>query len=85
MALDLPESVRTGIATWQSKALGDSALRAMPARVASHHALLSRRSKPERDIPRIEAVIRSLEPRPIELRFESEPMAVPRAGPASTC
>ncbi len=80
MALDLPESVRTGIATWQSKALGDSALRAMPAQ-SLHITLCFLAARPERDIPRIDAVIRSLEPQPIELRFESEPMAVPKGRP----
>jgi 2'-5' RNA ligase len=80
VALDLPEKVRSGIVAWQAKALSDPALRPMRAE-ALHITLCFLAHRAEREIPRIEAVIRSLEPRPIELRFESEPMAVPKGRP----
>jgi 2'-5' RNA ligase len=80
VALDLPEEVRTGISAWQAKALGDPALRPMRAD-ALHVTLCFLASRAETDIPRVERVIRSLEPRPVELRFDSEPSAVPKGRP----
>jgi 2'-5' RNA ligase len=80
IALDLPEKVRDGVVAWQGKALADPALRPMRAE-ALHITMCFLAQRAEREIPRIEAVMRSLEPRPIELRFEPEPMAVPKGRP----
>jgi 2'-5' RNA ligase len=80
VALDLPESIRSGITAWQTKALGDPALRPMRAD-ALHVTLCFLAHRAEKEIPRIEAVMRSLEPRPIELRFDPEPSAVPKGRP----
>jgi len=80
VALDLPDEVRTGIGSWQSKALDDPALRPMRAE-ALHITLCFLAHRAEREIPKIEAVIRALGPRPVELRFEPEPLAVPKGRP----
>lgn len=80
VALDLPDDVREGIAEWQRKALGDPALRPMRAE-ALHITLCFLAYRAENEIPRIEAVMRSLEPRPIELQFDPEPSAVPKGRP----
>ena len=80
VALELPEALRDGIAAWQAKALGDPALRAMRPD-SLHITLCFLAHRAERDIPRIEAVLRSLDPRPVELRFEREPLAVPKGRP----
>ncbi len=80
VALDLPQKVRDGVVAWQAQALTDPALRAMRAE-ALHITLCFLAQRAERDIPRIEAVIKALQPRRIEMRFESEPMAVPKGRP----
>ncbi len=58
VALDLPEEVRAGISAWQSKALTDSALRPMRPEVL-HITLCFLAHRAERDVPRIEEVIRA--------------------------
>jgi 2'-5' RNA ligase len=80
IALDLPEDVRKGIVAWQAKELGDPALRPMRAD-ALHITLCFLAHRAEKEIPRIEGVIRSLELRPLELRFDPEPSAVPKGRP----
>jgi 2'-5' RNA ligase len=80
VALDLPEDVRKRIAAWQRTALGDPALRPMRAE-ALHITLCFLAYRAESDIPRIEAVLRGIEPRPVNLRFEPEPSAVPKGRP----
>jgi 2'-5' RNA ligase len=80
VALDLPEDVRDGISEWQRKALGDPALRPMRAE-ALHITLCFLAYRAEADIPRVEAVMRSLDPRPLELQFDPEPSAVPKGRP----
>lgn len=80
VALDLPQKVRAGIGAWQAKALGDPALRPMPAE-SLHITLCFLASRPERDIARIEAVLGAIKPRQVDLRFEPEPLAVPKGRP----
>ena len=80
VALDLPDKVRDGVVAWQAKALTDPALRTMRAE-ALHITLCFLAHRAEREIPRVEAVLKSLEPRAIELRFEPQPMAVPKGRP----
>jgi 2'-5' RNA ligase len=80
VALDFSDEVRGQIADWQSKALSDPALRAMRAD-ALHITLCFLASKAEHEIPRIEEVLRSLEPRPVAIRFDREASAVPKGRP----
>lgn len=80
VALDLPDDVRAGIARWQGRALSDPALRAMRAETL-HITLCFLAHRAEREIPRIETVLTSLEPRPVELRFERAAQAVPKGRP----
>jgi RNA 2',3'-cyclic 3'-phosphodiesterase len=80
VALDLPDDVRKRIATWQQKALGDSALRPMRAE-ALHITLCFLAYRAERDIPRIEQVLRAIEPRPVSIKFDPEPSPVPKGRP----
>ena len=80
IALDLPEDVRAQITDWQTKALTDPALRPMRAE-SLHVTLCFLAHRAEREIPRIEAVIRSLAPRPVKLRFDPEALAVPKGRP----
>jgi 2'-5' RNA ligase len=80
VALDLPDDVRKRITTWQQKALGDPALRPMRPE-ALHITLCFLAYRAERDIARIEAVIRAIEPRPVVIRFDPEPSPVPKGRP----
>jgi 2'-5' RNA ligase len=80
VALDLPDAVRDSIADWQRTALGDPALR--PMRPDSLHVTLCFLAyHPEKAIPRIAELISSVEPRPVELRFEANPSAMPKGRP----
>ncbi|GEM_PF-62769 len=80
VALDLPDPVRDEIAAWQARALTDSALRAMrPQALHVTLCFLSHRSVAA--IPRIETLLRSLRPRPVELRFEPQPAPIPKGRP----
>lgn len=80
IALDLPEEVRRRIAVWQQKALGDPALRPMRPE-ALHITLCFLAYRAEHDIPRIEAVLKGIDSRPVRMRFEPEPSAVPKGRP----
>jgi RNA 2',3'-cyclic 3'-phosphodiesterase len=80
VALDLPDEVREGLATWQAAALEDEALRALRAE-ALHVTLCFLGYQPEREIDRIGAVVRGIEPRSVRLRFDAEPVPVPRGRP----
>ena len=77
VALDLPERVRAGLATWGASELTDPALRPVPP-AALHVTLCFLGWQRERDAEPIAAEIAAVEPRPVELRFEPEPVAVPR-------
>jgi 2'-5' RNA ligase len=80
VALDLPETVREQLAAWQATALTDSSLRAMRPQ-ALHVTLCFLAHRSVEAIPRIEAVLRSLSPRPVELAFDPEPSPVPKGRP----
>jgi RNA 2',3'-cyclic 3'-phosphodiesterase len=80
VALDLPEDVREGLAAWQASALEDEALRALRPE-ALHVTLCFLGYRPEREIDRIAAVVRSIEPRPVRLRFDAESIPIPRSHP----
>jgi RNA 2',3'-cyclic 3'-phosphodiesterase len=75
VALDLPDEVRAGLATWQARECTDSALR--PLEEASLHMTLCFLGyRPEKAIDAIAAVLTGLEPRPVELRLEPESVGV---------
>jgi 2'-5' RNA ligase len=80
VGLELPQEVRGQIALWQRSALTDEALRPMRAD-ALHITLCFLAHRAESQIPRIEAVVRAIKPRPVELRFEPEALAVPKGRP----
>src|SRR5256714_15486521 len=76
VALDLPDEVREGLVAWQHEALTDQALRPIPPE-ALHVTLCFLAYQPERDIERIAAVMRWVDPRRVQVRFKEEPAAVP--------
>lgn len=80
VALDLPEPVRDQIAAWQATALTDSSVRAMRPQ-ALHVTLCFLAHRSVEAIPRIEELLKSVRARPVELRFDPEPAAVPRGRP----
>lgn len=76
VALDLPDRVRDGLEAWQARALTDPALR--PVRLEALHVTLCFLSyHPERAIESIASEVTTVEPRPVEIRFEAEPVPVP--------
>src|SRR5215213_10390499 len=80
VALDLPDRVRDELAAWQQVALSDPALR--PVRPEALHVTLCFLGyHPERDIERIAAIVTDVEPRPVEITLDAEPVPVPRARP----
>jgi 2'-5' RNA ligase len=80
VALDLPDAVRDGLSAWQRDGLGDEALR--PVRTEALHVTLCFLAyQPEREIERIGSLVLGLRPRPVELRFRPDPVAVPRGRP----
>jgi 2'-5' RNA ligase len=80
VALDLPEWVRDELVAWQGTALTDQALRPVHAQ-ALHVTLCFLAYQPEREIERIAEVMRSVGRRPVEVRFEEEPVGVPSSRP----
>ncbi len=80
VALDLPDAVRDELVRWQGTALGDPALRPMRPD-ALHVTLCFLSHHPEKAIPRIRAIVESVRPRPVELRFDPEPSPMPKGRP----
>ena len=80
VALDLPEDIRKGLIAWQRDTLADPALRPI-APEALHVTLCFLAYHPERDIERIAQVVCGIESHPVTIRFEEEPVAVPRSRP----
>ena len=84
VALELPEEVREALARWQATAVaGEPALRA-PASETLHVTLCFIGYVAERRIDDIVEIVQGVDPRPVEVRFELEPVGVPRRGRAST-
>jgi 2'-5' RNA ligase len=81
VALELPESVRAALAAWQREAVKDDGALRAPASETLHVTLCFLGYVPERKIDEVAAVVGGLEPRSVELRFELEPVGVPRARP----
>jgi RNA 2',3'-cyclic 3'-phosphodiesterase len=75
VALDLPDEVRAGLVAWQRRECVDEALRPLDAE-ALHVTLCFLGYHPERAIERIGAILTGLEPAPVELRFEPEPVGI---------
>jgi 2'-5' RNA ligase len=80
VALDLPDSVREGLAAWQARALVDPALRPVPIE-ALHVTLCFLGYHRERDIERIAALVTGVDPRPVEIRLDPDPVPIPRRQP----
>jgi 2'-5' RNA ligase len=81
VALELPEEVREGLAQWQRLALArEPALRA-PASETLHVTLCFLGYLPERRIDDVAGIVTGVEPRPVAMRFELEPVGVPRGRP----
>lgn len=80
VALDLPDHVRAGLEAWQARALDDRALRPVnPA--ALHVTLCFLGYHPERAIESLASEVTTVVPRPVEIRFEADPVAVPSKRP----
>jgi RNA 2',3'-cyclic 3'-phosphodiesterase len=80
VALDLPDPIRDGLAEWQARALTDPALR--PVKPEALHVTLCFLSyHPEKAIDRILELVQSVEPRPVEMRLEPEPVPIPGGRP----
>jgi 2'-5' RNA ligase len=80
VALDLPDSVRSGLVAWQREALGDPTLR-MIAPGALHVTLCFLAYQPEKDIERIAQLMCGIESHPVTMNFDAEPIAAPRSRP----
>jgi 2'-5' RNA ligase len=80
VALDLADRVRDGLEAWQARELTDPALRAVGAE-ALHVTLCFLSYHPERAIDSIASVVTGVEPRPIEIRLEPDPVPVPPKRP----
>ena len=76
VALDLPDRVREALAAWQRGALADPALRA-PASETLHVTLCFLGYVAERRIAEVASILEGVEARPVEMRFEAEPIPVP--------
>jgi 2'-5' RNA ligase len=80
VALDLPDRVREEIGRWQATALSDPALR--PMRPETLHVTVCFLSyHPEKAIPRILELLKTVRPRPVELGFEPQPSPRPKGRP----
>lgn len=77
VALDLPASVRQGIAAWGRAALVDPALRPVP-QDALHVTLVFLGWRWERDIPRAAEIVNRIRGVAPRLELASEPVAIPR-------
>lgn len=74
-ALELPDELRAGLAEWQRRECVDPALRPVDEE-ALHVTLCFLGYHPERAIEEIAAVVAGLAPRPIEMRFDAEPLGI---------
>lgn len=80
VALDLPEDVRAGLEAWQARELTDEAIRPV-APQALHVTLCFLSYHPEKKIEEIAGIVTGVEPRPVELRLEPEPVPLPKGRP----
>jgi 2'-5' RNA ligase len=80
VALELPGRVREELAAWQRLAVADPALRA-PASETLHVTLCFLGYVAERRIDEVGAIVVAVDPRPVEMRFEPNPVAIPPRRP----
>ena len=80
VALDLPDEVRSGLHGWQTRELGDPALRPVPPE-ALHITLCVLDYHPEKAIERIAEIVTGLSPRLVQLRLDKEPTPLPGGRP----
>ena len=80
VALDLPDGVRGGLEAWQARALTDPALRPVHPD-ALHVTLCFLGYHPERALDSVASVVTGVEPRPVEIRLQRDPVAVPPRRP----
>ena len=81
VALDLPDRVRSELERWQREAIAaDDALRAPPSETL-HVTLCFLGYVAERRTCDVAAIVRGLEPRPVEMRFDREPAGIPASRP----
>jgi RNA 2',3'-cyclic 3'-phosphodiesterase len=80
VALDLPEDIRAGLEAWQARELTDEAMRPV-APQALHVTLCFLSYHPEKKIDEIAGIVTGVEPRPVELRLEPEPVPLPKRRP----
>lgn len=80
VALDLPEAITAGLAEWQRHALADDALRPMREE-ALHVTLCFLGHHPEPAVARIAELVRAVEPVPVTMRLEPEPVPIPGGRP----
>jgi len=76
-ALDIPDSVRTGIETWSAKELTDPALRPTVAQNLHMTLCFIGRTEASRLVEASEAVTK-LAPEPVRIRFDRAPVGKPR-------
>src|SRR5436190_19287281 len=81
VALDLPDAVRNGLADWQREALPDKGARRPLAPAQLHVTLCFLSYHPERDIERITEIVTGVPPRPVRIRFDAAPVAIPPRRP----
>jgi len=74
-ALDLPTDVRAGLEGWQARECADEALRPV-APDALHVTLCFLGYHPERAIGEIAELIAGIDPRPVPMRFEPDPVGI---------
>lgn len=74
-ALDLPDDVRGRLAAWQARECTDGALRPVAAE-ALHVTLCFLGYQPERAIGEIGALLGGIAARPVEMRFERDPVGI---------
>jgi 2'-5' RNA ligase len=77
VALDLPDSVRADLLAWGGSELRDPALRPVPEQYL-HVTLAFLGWSWERDIPRAAEIVNRVRAEAPSLRFEPEPVALPR-------
>ncbi|MEO8092297.1 MAG: RNA 2',3'-cyclic phosphodiesterase [bacterium] len=74
-ALDLPTDVRAGLERWQARECADQALRPV-APDALHVTLCFLGYHPERAIGGIAELLAAVDPRPVPMRFEPNPVGI---------
>jgi RNA 2',3'-cyclic 3'-phosphodiesterase len=80
VALDLADDIREALGAWQAAECRDPALRPIASQ-ALHLTLCFLGYHPERAIDRIAEIVTGVRPRPVPLRFDAQPVPLPRGRP----